>query len=148
MLNFDENALGNIMIIVGLVFLFVGFFLITPFNQEFSVVTLFSGVALSVFGLAMRLGGPLMLSRPSKSTIGTILICVSIVMIAVVGISVFYAIPTGMRAIEQWTVRGGYMGTEIIIDALLPLFWLSEPIAIIALGLLVMGTSLKIYDTF
>ena len=139
------DVAGDLLVVASVLLLFIGVLYMSSFYQWFSALALFSGVVLLVTGFAIRLMGPLTLTKPSIGGLGAILICISLVTIASAGIFALFATPAGLR-LRGSIFKGyftGYVGT---IETAHPLVWLLTPLATIGLGLLVVGVLLKVYD--
>jgi len=141
-----RDIAGDLLIIASVLLFFIAVLYMSTFYQIVSGVTLFLAVVFLVSGLAIRLEGPLTLTKPSISGFGTILICVSLVAIASIGILMLYTTPTGIRIITH--ISHGTVTKEMIILSAQPFAWLVAPLATIGLGLLIVGGLLKLRDMF
>lgn len=143
--DFLENSLDSLFIASGILLLVISLLFTSPFYGWLPALSLFFGVVFLVSGMAIRLEGPLTLTKPSKSGFGTILICVSLVMLASVGVCVLFVTPSDVKFYDV-IFRFWKFGTQVIIDVVQPLIWLVTPLIIIGLCSLSVGILLKIYD--
>jgi len=140
------DIIGILFVVSGFVLLFIAAISVSPINQWISVAASFAGAVLLVSGLAIRIEGPPSLKTPSRSGLGTILIYISLVIIASAGICILFATPEGiflvmfvLRGIQSEYVRAGFGSSSM---------WLVIPLFTAGLSLLSIGVLLKFSETY
>jgi hypothetical protein len=142
-LDFFEDSLGDLLIVASVLLFLVAVLFFTPFYQWVSGLAFFFGAVLLISGLAIRLEGPLTLTTPSRSGLGTILICVSLVAFASAVICIIFAVPSGFTIFRIRSEGAWFQGIHLNVAE--PLSWLFMPLITIGLGLLVVGALLKFH---
>jgi len=156
-LEFFDDSLGKILAITGVVFFSIGIlFFGSSDYQWISAVSLFSGTLCFVTGIALHIEGSLELKFPSRSGLGTILMCSSALLLAGSAIFVFviktpieYRIP--QRFLIEMPVMEALASGGIPHEALLrireiavrPLAWLAPFLLILGICMLLTGFLLK-----
>lgn len=146
-LDFFEESIGDLLVVFSVLLFFAGLLFMTSFYQIVSAFAMFFGVILLVSGFAIRLSGPLTLGKPSIGGVGAIMIYVGIMALGTTGIFALFTTPAGVR-IRNVLWHGIYMGTEVTIDVAHPLSWLTIPLAVSGIVLLVIGLLIRIIDSW
>jgi len=155
--EFFGEALGKILVVIGVVLFFVGIlFFGSSAHQMISATGLLLGTLCLITGIVLHLEGLPELKFPSKSGLGTVLICVSImflvgsmIFVFVIKIPLDYKIPGRFSfevpVAEFLESRG--VPHEVILGireiAMRPLAWLAPLSVVFGLCALLIGFLLK-----
>jgi hypothetical protein len=132
---------GNIMIFSGVLLLVVGLMFVETFGSLVSVFAFFFGIIFLAFGFFARLG--LFYSMLSSlNRLGTILICVSVVLLALSFAVIQYQAVKSVVYIPQY-FHGVIEGYTTQINAYRPYAWLSLASAEVGLPILCAGLIAK-----
>lgn len=155
--DFFSDALGRILLIIGVVLLFLGLlFFGSSAHQWTSAASLFLGTLCFVTGIALYLESPIELKVPSKSGLGTILMCISallfvgaMILVFVIKTPIDYKIPEKdyFQLSQSEFLETGRIPFQIFLGireiAIRPFAWLAPFSIILGFCTLLAGFLLK-----
>jgi len=156
--DYARDSIDKILIVAGVFFIFLTVPLLTPADQLLSALSLLVGVISTIIGVGLHFES-FSWKIPSLQGLGTIMIYVSFVFIALAVIFAFFTLPTAVIGIPaHWSSYGpldehgspfayythgaprGYF-LAMITDR--PTAWLAPPLLAVGLGFLCLGFILK-----
>lgn len=140
--DYFSDYVGKVMFLVGVILLVTGILTLNMTGSTISAGSLFIGILFIVFGLFVQMG---FFSGRIRSFggVGTILICLSIILVSFsLAVSEFVNI-TGYDVVLD-VFRGAVMGSQLIMYAERPYLWLSVICLQFGIGFFFAGLAFKI----
>jgi len=142
--DYISDAIGRVMLLIGVVLLVVGVLAFNPFGSVLSAGSFFFGILFTVFGMLVQLGF-FPRNLRSLSGVGTILICLSIVFITF-SIVVVEFVDLDLVKIVPSIFRGAIIGYKPLMESERPYLWLSVLFMQFGLATLIIGIALRIFN--
>ncbi len=142
-LEFFGGVADRIMIIAGFFFVIVAVLEFTVAYQLFSISSFVFGIFLVVIGIALHFESP-KLKIPSVGGWGTILICLSPILMAIAFAVPLYAV-IGRTYIMPTSFRQGAQQL-ILIDLARPNTWVGPILFWSGIGVLILGILIKFFS--
>lgn len=141
-LDFFHEAIGKVMVLIGLFLLISSVALFSKAWQYSSIASLVFGVFLIVVGIVVNYESPT-LKVPSREGWGTILVCASAVFFATAVGFFLFAVPGSVWAMPAVWGRRGVGQVILLMDLARPSAWLAPIFIWGGVGLFVLGVLLK-----
>jgi len=138
-----RDNVGKIVFSIGVVILLVGVLTLSILGSMLSAGALFAGILLVVFGLFTQVG---LFSGDWRSigAVGTVLICVSIVLVAY-GVVVMEFVEVKFVGTVPVVDRGSILGYNLVLSSERPYLWLSSLLMQSGLAVFIAGLVLKVF---